>query len=374
MSMMIGVPKEIKTDECRVGLVPDCVQELTQRGHKVVVEHHCGAAIGFSDQDYERVGATVLATAEDVFAQAELIIKVKEPQPAECALLNERHTLFTYLHLAPDPEQTQLLQDSGCIAIAYETVTNDAGTLPLLSPMSEVAGRLAIQASTHCLEKTHGGSGLLLGGVPGVAPAKVVIIGGGVVGTEAIKMAVGLGAQVVVLDKSLPRLRQLNQYFGAALTTVYATQAMIHAHACQADVIVGAVLIPGGTAPKLLSHQALKKLKPRCVLIDVAIDQGGCFATSRPTTHSNPTYIEDDVIHYCVANMPGCVPRTSSFALNNATLPYVLQLCDQGIKKALKHNIHLRHGLNIYRGHVTHQAVALGLNKAFLPAEEALHA
>jgi alanine dehydrogenase len=369
--MIVGVPKEIKDNESRVGLVPASVEELTSRGIQVIVEHDCGRNIGFSDKDYQNVGAKVVS-CDQVFEQAELIIKVKEPQAAECKKLKEHQTLFTYLHLAPDPQQAQLLQDSGCCAIAYETVTSNRGDLPLLSPMSEVAGRLAVQAAARCMEKPEGGPGLLMGGVPGVAPANVMVIGGGVVGTESIKMAIGMGGKVTVLDKSLPRLRQLDQYFGNRLTTVYATESTIRHHAVEADVIIGAVLVPGGAAPKLISKKMLKELRPGCVMLDVAIDQGGCFETSKPTTHTDPTYVIDDIIHYCVANMPGGVPRTSSFALNNATLPYVIQLCKHGVKKALLQDKHLLNGLNVMRGSITHEAVAMDLGKSYVPAQEAL--
>lgn len=369
--MIIGVPKEIKTDEFRVGLTPSSVRELVNRGHQVLVETNAGLGIGFQDEDYQSHGASIVADAKEVFSRAEMIVKVKEPQPEECVQLREGQLLYTYLHLAPDPKQAELLQASGCTAVAYETVTNDFGGLPLLIPMSQVAGRLSIQAGARSLEKIVGGRGVLLGGVPGVAAANVVIIGGGIVGTNAIRMAIGMEAQVTVIDKNLDRLRKLDSQFGAKLNTVYATQDAIDYYVVQADLIVGAVLVPGASAPKLISKAKLRELKSGAVLVDVAIDQGGCFETSKPTTHRDPTYIVDDVVHYCVANMPGAVPRTSTVALNNATLPFACELAKYGVKALLK-DPHLLNGLNVHRGHITHQAVAEALDQEYKPAIEVL--
>ncbi len=367
--MLIGVPKEIKNNEYRVGLVPSSVRELIAHGHQVIVEHNAGAGIGFVDSDYEHAGARVALTAAEVFAVADMIIKVKEPQLQECLMLRPNQVLFTYLHLAPDPEQAKLLQKSGCIAIAYETVTNKSGGLPLLAPMSEVAGRMAIQAGANCLEITNGGSGMLLGGVPGVAPAKVVVLGGGVVGTNSVRMSMGLGANVVVIDKSLERLYLLDLQFGSKINTIYSTTDAIERHIASADLVVGAVLVPGASAPRLVTRDMLKNMRPGSVLVDVSIDQGGCFETSRPTTHQDPTYIVDGVVHYCVTNMPGAVPRTSTFALNNATLPFILALANQGYKQALKLDPHLLNGLNVCAGKITHKAVANALNQEFTPAD-----
>ena len=364
--MHIGVPKEIKNHEYRVGLTPASVRELVQAGHEVIVQTDAGTGIGMTDADYISAGATVKADARQVFADSDLVVKVKEPQPDECRFLRAGQVLFTYLHLAPDPQQTELLLNSAAIAIAYETVTAVDGSLPLLAPMSEVAGRLSVQAGAHCLEKAQGGSGVLLGGVPGVAPAKVLVIGGGVVGDNAAAMALGMNADVALLDRSLPRLRQLE--------AEYSTQESIEEYALQSDLIIGAVLKPGATAPKLLSKELVKRMKPGSVLVDVAIDQGGCFETSRPTTHQAPTYIVDDVVHYCVANMPGAVPRTSTLALNNATLPYITALADKGVKQALADDPGLRNGLNVYQGRVTCEAVANDLHYDYLPAVEALAA
>lgn len=367
--MLIGVPKEIKNHEYRVGLVPSSVRELVAHGHQVIVEHNAGLAIGFDDEAYEQVGARIAETAAEIFQTADMIVKVKEPQPVECKMLRENQVLFTYLHLAPDPEQARLLQDSGCIAIAYETVTNKSGGLPLLAPMSEVAGRMSIQAGATSLEITHGGSGILLGGVPGVAPAKVVILGGGVVGTNAVRMAMGMGARVVVIDKSLERLNQLDLQFGSKIMTIYSTTDSIERHVTTADLIIGAVLVPGGSAPKLITREMLSKMRPGSVMVDVSIDQGGCFETSQATTHQNPTYVIDGVVHYCVSNMPGAVPRTSTFALNNATLPFVLELANQGYAKALRNDSHLLNGLNVYKGRLTYKAVANALSQEYTPAE-----
>lgn len=370
--MIIGVPKEVKNHEYRVGLTPAAANEFIQHGHTVLVETHAGEGIGFSDDDYELAGAQIIDTAKAIFSQAEMIIKVKEPQPFECEMLRPDQILYTYLHLAPDPVQTELLVKSKAICIAYETVTDNAGTLPLLAPMSEVAGRMAIQAGAHYLEKAQGGNGTLLGGVPGVAPGNVVIIGGGVVGTNAAKMAVGLGADVTILDRSLPRLRELDDIFNGRVRTVYSTTDAIAQYSAQADLVVGAVLIPGAAAPKLLTREHIANMKKGAVVVDVAIDQGGCFATSKATTHQEPVYIIDDVVHYCVANMPGGVARTSTLALNNATLPFGLAIANKGAEQALKDDVHLANGLNVYKGLVTCQGVvdALGenLNLEYIPA------
>lgn len=354
--MLIGVPKEIKNHEYRIGLTPAAVREYVEHGHDVIIQRDGGLAIGFTNEDYETAGARIIDTPEEIFASADMIVKVKEPQPGECKQLREGQILYTYLHLAPDPEQTRLLAESGVTAIAYETVTDNRGGLPLLAPMSEVAGRMAIQAGAHNLEKAHGGSGTLLGGVPGVAPGKVLIIGGGVVGTQAAKMAVGLGAEVTILDRSLPRLRELDDIFGGRIKTVYSTVDAIDAYSREADLVVGAVLIPGAAAPKLLTRDHIKNMKPGSVLVDVAIDQGGCFETSKATTHQDPTYVIDDVVHYCVANMPGGVARTSTIALNNATLPYGIALANKGLE-ALANDANLRNGLNMHKGYITYKAI-----------------
>lgn len=360
--MIIGLPKEIKSHELRVGMVPGTVRELVHRGHQVLVETSAGHGIGIEDAVYIEAGAEILKTAKEVFERADMIVKVKEPQPDECRMLREDQILFTYLHLAADAEQTKLLQASGCVAIAYETVTDNFGRLPLLSPMSEVAGRMSIQAGATCLEKIQGGSGVLLGGVPGVEPAKVLVIGGGVVGTNAIRMAMGMEAHVTVLDKSLDRLRELDLQFGSKLNTIYASQYSLETYAANSDLVVCAVLVPGAAAPKLVTRAMLKTMQPGSVVVDVAIDQGGCIETSHPTTHEAPTFIEEGIVHYCVANMPGAVPKTSTFALNNATLPFIVALADQGYKKALRADHHLLQGLNVYHGKVTNQPVAQALN------------
>ncbi len=374
--MLVGVPKEIKNHEYRVGLTPAAVKEFVTNGHNVVVETNAGTAIGFTDEMYVAAGARIAATAEEIFAEAEMIVKVKEPQPNECKMLRKGQTLYTYLHLAPDPEQTELLIASGATCIAYETVTDDRGGLPLLAPMSEVAGRMSVQAGAHYLEKAHGGSGTLLGGVPGVAPGKVLVIGGGVVGINAAKMAVGMGADVTILDRSLPRLRQIDDIFNGQVKTVFSTVDAIEQYSAEADLVVGAVLIPGAAAPKLLNKDHIKAMKPGSVVVDVAIDQGGCFETSKATTHQDPVYIIDDVVHYCVANMPGGVARTSTIALNNATLPFGLALANKGPKQAMLDDKHLLNGLNVHEGKVTYKAVveALGekLGLTYTPAAEAL--
>jgi alanine dehydrogenase len=361
--MHIGVPREIKAQEYRVGLTPGGVRELVQAGHSVWVETQAGAAIGFADDLYRQAGATILDTAAELFAHAELIVKVKEPQADEIARLKPHHLLFTFLHLAPDPQQAQGLMASGAACIAYETVTDAQGALPLLAPMSEVAGRLSIQAAARCLEKSAGGSGVLLGGVPGVPPAQVVVLGGGVVGWNAARMAVGLGARVAILDKSLSRLKWIDDLQDGRITTLYSTAEILEEWVLQADAVIGAVLIPGAAAPKLVSEDLIGRMKPGSVVVDVAIDQGGCFATSRPTTHQQPTFIQHGVVHYCVANMPGAVARTSTLALTNATLPYVLALARQGLA-ACKTNQGLMTGLNVLNGKITHAAVAdaLGLD------------
>ncbi|SLN11784.1 alanine dehydrogenase [Oceanibacterium hippocampi] len=370
--MLIGVPKEIKTHEYRIGMTPSAVREAVHNGHKVLVQKDGAARIGFDDENYRAAGAEIIDTAEEIFARAEMIVKVKEPQANEWKMLREGQLLFTYLHLAPDPEQARGLMESGCVAIAYETVTDDRGGLPLLAPMSEVAGRMAIQAGAHSLEITQGGRGMLLGGVPGVAAAEVVILGGGVVGTNAARMAMGLEAKVTVLDKSLRRLNELDMQFGPQLNTIFATVDAIEEYVRTADLVIGAVLIPGAAAPKLLHRDDLATMKRGAVLVDVAIDQGGCFETSRPTTHADPTYVIDDVVHYCVANMPGGVARTSTQALNNATLPFTLKLANKGYRAALASDPHLRNGLNVAFGKLTYEAVAGALGETYVPPEEAL--
>lgn len=370
--MIVGVPKEMKSQENRVGLVPGSVREVIRAGGEVLVEKNAGMGIGISDEEYQASGAEILDSADDLFARAELIVKVKEPQPIECKRLREGQTIFTYLHLAPDPQQTRLLKESKVTAIAYETVTQNDGGLPLLTPMSQVAGRMSIQAGAHCLEMAQGGSGVLLGGVPGVAPANVVVIGGGVVGTNAVRMAMGMEAHVTVVDKSLSRLRELDFQFGSKLNTIYATAEALEHYITAADLVVGAVLVPGAAAPKLVTRQMLKAMRPGSVVVDVAIDQGGCFETSRPTTHHEPTYVEEEIVHYCVANMPGAVPRTSTFALNNATLPFVLSLVTKGIKLALLSDGHLLNGLNVHQGMITFEAVARELGYDYVAPTDAL--
>lgn len=360
--MKIGVPKEIKNHEYRVGLTPTSVRELSYHGHEVCIEKDAGLGVGFTDNDYVSAGAKILPTAENIFSWAEMIVKVKEPQPDECRRLSPDQILFTYLHLAPDPIQAKGLMDSKCIAIAYETVSDNFGGLPLLAPMSEVAGRMAVQAGATLLEKGKGGSGVLLGGVPGVIPGKVVVLGGGVVGSNAARIAVGLGAQVTILDKNPRRLNELDWLFNGRVQTVYSTFDMIEHYVTDADLVIGAVLVAGASAPRLVTRGMIKKMRPGSVLVDVAIDQGGCFETSRPTTHAEPTYVEEGVTHYCVTNMPGAVARTSTVALNNATLPFVMALAQKGVKQALMEDSHLRNGLNVFQGKITHESVARDLN------------
>jgi alanine dehydrogenase len=362
--MRIGVPKEIKVHEYRVGLTPASVREVVAHGHEVLVETAAAERIGVSDDDYRKAGAKIAETAAEVFAKSELIVKVKEPQPQERELLHEGQTLFTYLHLAPDPDQTKALMASGVTAIAYETVTSPHGGLPLLSPMSEVAGRMAIQAGAHCLEMEQGGRGMLLGGAAGVAPANVVVIGGGVAGVNAVRMSIGLEAAVTCIDINIERLYALDQWFGASLDTIFSTRQAIEDYVLAADLVIGAVLVPGAAAPKLISEALVKNMKRGSVIVDISIDQGGFAETSRPTTHAHPSYVAHGVVHYCVTNMPGAVARTSTFALNNATLPFVLALADKGIAVALHSDPHLLAGLNVHAGKVTHSAVAgaLGIN------------
>ncbi len=370
--MRIGVPKEIKIHEYRVGLVPGSVRELVVHGHEVLVQAGAGAAIGFADAAYEAAGARIVPDAAAVFTTAEMVVKVKEPQPGEWAQLRPGQLLFTYLHLAPDRAQTEGLMASGCTAIAYETVTDAAGGLPLLAPMSEVAGRMAVQVGAHCLEKEAGGAGILLSGVPGVPPARVVIIGGGVVGSNAARIAAGMRARVTVLDRSLKVLDALDREFFGSIATLYATADAVEQAVVQADLVIGAVLVPGAAAPKLVTRAMLKQMRPGSVMVDVAIDQGGCFETSRPTTHAQPTYVEEGVVHYCVTNMPGAVARTSAVALNNATLPFTLQLADKGWKRACAENPHLARGLNVHGGQVVYPAVAEALGLPLLSLEKVL--
>ncbi len=370
--MKIGVPKEIKNHENRVGMTPTSVRECVQAGHDVYVEANAGAGIGAEDEQYAQAGATLLATAEEVFATAEMIVKVKEPQAVERAMLRQDQILFTYLHLAPDPEQTRDLVDGGATCIAYETVTSPVGGLPLLAPMSKVAGRMAIQAGAYCLEKPHGGLGMLLGGVPGVDPAKVVVIGGGVVGSHATHIAVGMGADTWVIDRSSDVIESHWRQFGRSTNTVFSTRDALEKHVLEADLVIGGVLIPGAAAPKLVTREMVSQMKPGAVIVDVAIDQGGCCETSRATTHDEPTYVVDGVVHYCVANMPGGVPKTSTFALNNVTLPHVLNLANKGVKQALQDDVHLRAGLNVHAGKITCKEVAEALEYEYVSAEKAL--
>ena len=370
--MIVGVPKEIKNNEFRVGLTPPSVRELAARGHEVLVQQGAGLEIGLPDESYLAAGASLVGTAAELFRRADMIVKVKEPQPVECAMLRPGQILYTYLHLAPDPEQTAALVKSGAICIAYETITGPGGGLPLLAPMSEVAGRMAIQAGAAHLEKSKGGMGLLLGGVPGVAAGHVVIIGAGVVGSNALQMAVGTGARVTVLDKNIERLRQLDLVFGNRIATVYSNAHAIEEAVLSADLVVGGVLVPGAAAPKLVTRAMIAKMKKGAVVVDVAIDQGGCFETSHATTHAEPTFVVDGVIHYCVANMPGAVARTSTFALNNATIGHAVALADKGWQQALRDDPHLKQGLNVCQGKVTYQAVAQALSYDWVPADSLL--
>ncbi|MDR3483004.1 MAG: alanine dehydrogenase [Burkholderiaceae bacterium] len=370
--MLIGVPKEIKNHEYRVGLTPSSVRELTLRKHQVLVQKNAGSAIGLTDEQYAAAGATLVDSAKEIFERADMIVKVKEPQLNECAMLKKGQILYTYLHLAPDPEQTKALIASGAVCIAYETITGAGGGLPLLAPMSEVAGRMAIQAGAAHLEKSKGGMGLLLGGVPGVAPGHVVIIGAGVVGTNALQMAVGAGARVTVLDKSIDRLRQLDLVYGNRIVTAFSNAHAIEEAVLSADLVVGGVLVPGAEAPKLVSRDLISRMKLGAVVVDVAIDQGGCFETSHATTHAEPTFVVDGVIHYCVANMPGAVARTSTFALNNATIGHAIALADKGWKKAVRDDAHLLNGLNVCLGKVTYEAVAKALGYEYVPADSLL--
>ncbi|AWV08611.1 alanine dehydrogenase [Marilutibacter maris] len=370
--MRIGVPSEIKVHEYRVGLIPSSVQELVHHGHEVVVQAGAGLGAGLTDDDYVAAGATILGTAEEVFAQADMIVKVKEPLAEERKRLRKGQILYTYLHLAPDAPQTQDLIESGAVCIAYETVTANNGSLPLLTPMSEVAGRLAPQVGAHALEKAQGGRGVLLGGVPGVPAAEVVVLGGGVSGTHATTIAIGMGANVTVVDRSADALKRLATQFGTSISTVFSTRSAIEELVRRADLLIGTVLIPGAAAPKLVTRDMVKTMKPGSVIVDVAIDQGGCVETSRATTHAEPTYVVDDVVHYCVANMPGAVARTSTFALNNVTLPFALALANKGWKQALIDDVHLRNGLNVCEGQVTCEPVAQAHGLAYVPAEKVL--
>ena len=370
--MKIGVPKEIKILEYRVGMTLSGVKELASDGHEVFVETNAGMGIGMTDQDYKNAGATIMATAKEVFDIAELVVKVKEPQLKECEMLRKDQVLFTYLHLAADPDKAAALVKSGVTAIAYETVTASDGSLPLLTPMSEVAGRLSIQAGAFSLQKANGGRGVLLGGVPGVMPGQVLVIGGGVSGTHAAEMAIGLGAEVTILDRSITRLRQLNDIFGSRINTQYSTKDAIDSLVVESDLVIGAVLIAGAAAPKLVTKEHVKAMRSGAVMVDISIDQGGCFETSRPTTHAEPTYVIDDVVHYCVTNMPGAVPRTSTFALTNATLPFVKALAGMGWREALKYDKHLANGLNVHNGQINFEAVANELGYDYLSAEAAI--
>jgi alanine dehydrogenase len=370
--MRIGVPKEIKTHEYRVGMTPASVREAVHHGHEVVVETNAAHVIGLDDDQYRQAGARIAGTAAEVWDSADMIVKVKEPQASEFPMIRDGQVLFTYLHLAPDPKQTEALMKSKCVAIAYETVTDARGGLPLLTPMSAVAGRMSVQVGAHCLEIEMGGRGQLLGGVPGVPAAKVVVLGGGIVGTHAAMMAVGLGASVWVIDKNPQRLYELDQQFGSRIHTVFSTMDAIEQHVLEADLVVGAVLVAGASAPKLVSEDMVKKMRRGAVMVDVSIDQGGCFETSRPTSHAEPTYILHDVVHYCVTNMPGAMARTSTFALNNATLPFTLQLANKGWRTAMRDNAHLANGLNVHAGTVTNGPVAEALGLPHTPVAEVL--
>src|SRR5450830_1399101 len=371
-NMLVGLPKEIKNHEYRVGLTPASVRELSMHGHQVIVQKNAGTAIGLLDAQYVAAGASIIESAKEIFERADMIVKVKEPQPQECAMLRAGQILYTYLHLAPDPEQTVALIKSGAVCIAYETITGPGGGLPLLAPMSEVAGRMAVQAGAAHLEKSKGGMGVLLGGVPGVAAAHVVIIGAGVVGTHALQMAVGMGARVTVLDKSVDRLRQLDLVFGNRISTVYSSAHSVEEAVLDADLVIGGVLIPGAAAPKLVTRSMISRMKKGAVVVDVAIDQGGCFETSHATTHTEPTFVVDGVVHYCVANMPGAVARTSTFALNHATIGHAIALADKGWRRALLDNVHLKNGLNVANGQVTYEAVAKALGYSYVSADTLL--
>ncbi|MEC9415902.1 MAG: alanine dehydrogenase [Pseudomonadota bacterium] len=370
--MKVGVPKEIKVLEYRVGMVPSGVKELADDGHEVFVETNAGAGIGMTDDDYINAGAIILGSAKEVFDASELIIKVKEPQLKECKILRSDQVLFTYLHLAADPEQAAALVQSGVTAIAYETVTADNGSLPLLTPMSAVAGRLSIQAGAYALQKANGGRGVLLGGVPGVKPGQVLVIGGGVSGTHAAEMAIGLGAEVTILDRSIPRLKQLDEIFGNRINTQHSTKEAIDNMVVESDLVIGAVLIAGAAAPKLVTKEHVAAMRSGAVMVDISIDQGGCFETSRPTTHAEPTYVVDDVVHYCVTNMPGAVPRTSTLALTNATLPFIKSLANLGWLEALKNDSHLLNGLNVHDGHINFEAVAQELGYDYKSAADVI--
>ncbi|WP_114690393.1 alanine dehydrogenase [Polynucleobacter necessarius] len=372
--MIIGVPQEVKNNEFRVGLTPGNVSGLCKQGHSVLIQRGAGQQIGLSDEAYRLAGASLINSAAEVFQKAEMIVKVKEPQAQECAMLREDQILFAYLHLAPDPQQTKALLQSGATCIAYETVTAMNGALPLLAPMSEVAGRMSIQAAASHLEKTNGGLGVLMAGVPGVSPAKIVILGGGVVGRNALQMAVGLGADVCIFDRDIERLRQIDMFYGNRVRTFYSDSLLIEQEVSKADVVIGAVLLPGAAAPKLVTHNMIKKMQPGSVLVDVAIDQGGCCETSKPTTHADPTFVVDGVIHYCVANMPGAVARTSTFALTNATYPFVEALANRGVLKALSIDHHFRNGLSIHKGILTSKPVAIAQGLDFEAAEALLAA
>ncbi len=371
--MLIGVPREIKVHEYRVGLTPSSVREAVAHGHQAIVERDAGRGIGAADSAYEKAGAQIVASAAEVFARAQMIVKVKEPQAAERRMLREGQILFTYLHLAPDPEQTRELVASGAVCIAYETVTQPGGGLPLLAPMSEVAGRMAVQAGAKCLEKEAGGMGILLGGVAGVPAAKIVILGAGVVGSNAAQMAVGSGARVVVIDRNLDALRRMDRLLGARVATVFSNRDNVESNVLGADLVIGGVLIPGAAAPKLVTRAMVAQMKPGSVIVDVAIDQGGCCETSRPTTHADPTYVVDNVVHYCVANMPGAVPRTSTYALNNATLPFTLKIAELGWRQALRQDPHLKNGLNVCGGKVTCREVAEALGHAYTEPDTCLN-
>lgn len=372
--MRIGTPREIKNNEYRVGLTPESVRELAHHGHEVLIETGAGLGIGADDAAYRAAGAAIVDTPAHIFADADMIVKVKEPQPQERAMLREGQILYTYLHLAPDPEQARDLMASGAVCIAYETVTDATGGLPLLKPMSQVAGRMSIQAGASALEKEHGGRGVLLGGVPGVLPGKVAVLGGGVVGFNAAQMAVGLGADVTILDRSPTVLEKLGIHFESRAKTRFSNTANLAESVAEADLVIGAVLIPGAAAPKLVTRAMLGAMKPGAVLVDVAIDQGGCFETSRPTTHDRPTFLVDGIVHYCVANMPGAVARTSTYALNNVTLPHALAIADKGWRAALADDPHLKAGLNVWNGRITHEAVARDLALDFVEADRALAA